>query len=117
MQFKLISKKDIAFIFLVFIYVNQKSSNVIATITKDREVIYQINLSKVEEPYEIEIPGECPAVILVENNAISFEKASCKDQICVHTGKISAPLQSAICLPAKISISISGKTSLDAVTG
>ena len=55
----------------------------------------------------------------IENGAAWMEWADCPDQICVHTGKLTKPGQAAVCLPARISVRLEGKSEsgADATTG
>lgn len=59
---------------------------------------------------------EIEVTIAVEQGTVSFQAASCPDQICVKTGKLSHPGDTAVCLPARISITIEGSEAPDAVT-
>lgn len=126
MQLKMFTRKDIilisilvAFIilFLTFFGLFSDDSCHIATIEQDGQVLYKIDLDKVNDPYELYIDGNYPLTVLVESGNISVEYASCPDQVCVHTGRITNSGQSIICVPDKVSISINGNNSTDAVTG
>ncbi|MBN2557781.1 MAG: NusG domain II-containing protein [Clostridia bacterium] len=52
--------------------------------------------------------AEEPDVVfhLYPDGSICFEESDCPDQICVHTGRISAPGQFAACLPNGITMKI-----------
>lgn len=80
----------------------------IAKIYQGDTLLYQIDLSSVEESYEITIDGENGAqnMVLVEPGAISMESATCPDGLCVHQGTISDGILPIICLPNHIRISI-----------
>lgn len=51
---------------------------------------------------------ERPAVVfhLHEDGSIAFEHSDCPDQVCVETGKIRVPGQSAACLPNQLIVKI-----------
>lgn len=126
MQLKLFCKRDLALILGIIIFllicvtiytVAFSDDSSIATIEKDGQTLYQIDLSVVEEPYRIPIEGDYPLTVSVENDGISVVDASCPDQVCVHTGQINKSGQSIICVPARVSISIGGKGENDAITG
>lgn len=80
----------------------------IAEIYQGDTMLYEIDLSQVEEPYIITIDGENGAqnVIRVEPGAISMESATCPDGLCVQQGTISDGVLPIICLPNHIRISI-----------
>ncbi len=46
--------------------------------------------------------------LVIENGAVRMLEASCPDQVCVHTGAISKPGQTIVCLPNRVVIEISG---------
>lgn len=95
-----------------------KAPGTTAVISQNGKELYSIDLTRVDDPYDIPIGGEYPLVIHVEKGAICFQEASCPDQVCVHTGKLSKSGQSAVCLPAKVTIQVSGdQKEFDAYTG
>lgn len=57
--------------------------------------------------------------VMIKDGKVWMESASCKNQICVHTGKISNAGQSIVCLPNRVSVTIEGKggQDYDAVSG
>ena len=57
--------------------------------------------------------------VMIKGGKVWMESASCKNQICVHTGKISNAGQSIVCLPNRVSVTIEGKggQDYDAVSG
>ncbi len=119
---KLIKKTDIVIIFSVILIaaaflIFQKSSDGkhIAEISVDGKVIETVNLDDVTGRVEI-IPDTNPKVVIVaENGEIYFESAECPDKICVAGGKLRRRGDTAVCLPAKTVVSITG-SSADAIT-
>ncbi|HOO25585.1 MAG TPA: NusG domain II-containing protein [Clostridiales bacterium] len=88
------------------------SGNLTATVSRRGEVLYTIDLEKVEKAYTITVDDRSPKVeIMVKHGEIGFVKADCPDKICVKTGMLTKPGQSAACLPAKLIITLSGKAS------
>ncbi len=56
-------------------------------------------------------------IIVIENGQVYMKSSDCKNQICVHTGRISRPGQTIICMPNRIAVSIKGGDgSYDAVS-
>ncbi len=89
----------------VFILNNDSGS--IAKISVDGEAIYQIDLSKVDNSYEIPIENNGNRnVVLVENGSISITEASCPDKLCVKQGSISHSGYPIVCLPNKVIIEV-----------
>ncbi len=100
----------------LFGYSRLSTHSATATIRIGGEIYTQIELDKVDEPYELELPCEPKAILLVENGAISFKEADCSDKICVNTGTLKSRGNTAACLPARVVVTIeNGEKELDAV--
>ena len=101
--------------------INRESKTLgIVKVIKNNEVIKTIDLSKVKESYEFEVKGdnEESNTIKVENTGVSIVSASCKDKICIHTGKIKDSSLPIVCLPNKLIIKFeSTKESEDDIAG
>lgn len=101
--------------------INRESKTLgIVKVIKNNEVIKTIDLSKVKESYEFEVKGdnEESNTIKVENTGVSIVSASCKDKICIHTGKIKNSSLPIVCLPNKLIIKFeSTKESEDDIDG
>lgn len=68
----------------------------------------RIVLSAVKEPYTLTL-GEAPqATVLVEKGRIRYLSADCPDALCVKSGWLSQPGDTAACLPARTVITIEG---------
>lgn len=101
--------------------INRESKTLgIVKVIKNNEVIKTIDLSKVKESYEFEVKGdnEESNTIKVESTGVSIVSASCKDKICIHTGKIKDSSLPIVCLPNKLIIKFeSTKESEDNIDG
>ena len=101
--------------------INRESKTLgIVKVIKNNEVIKTIDLSKVKESYEFEVKGdnEESNTIKVENTGVSIISASCKDKICIHTGKRKDSSLPIVCLPNKLIIKFeSTKESEDNIDG
>lgn len=92
----------------------------IAKITQKGQLVDEIDLSQVKEPYSFVIEGENGALntVQVEPGRICISEASCPDQICVHQGWISDGSEPIVCLPNQVIIQITGGGSqVDAAAG
>ena len=55
-------------------------------------------------------PAGLPAVrIAVRNGSVGFVDSDCPDKICVHTGFLSIPGQSAVCLPNRVAVQVAAR--------
>ncbi len=94
---------------LVFIYFTGK----IKAPDKDAQGI--VSITKNGRPYgsfdlnEDRLIDMGSNVIAIKDGFVYMEEADCKNQICVNTGKISAPGQNIVCLPNRIIVTITGK--------
>ena len=111
----------IVLLFSIFLMLSYKcfisKDNTYAEIYYKSELIDRINLDGKEKIY---IPEQNPNVKIhiYEDKSIAFEKSDCPDKICIKTGRISYPGESAACLPNGIIIKIvSDKNDMDAVVG
>lgn len=97
-----------------------RTDHPVAAITLDGEVLDEIDLTQVQEPYSFPVTGRdgLTNTVLVEPGRIRVEKADCPDQICVHQGYISDGSQPIVCLPNRLIIQIQGGgDALDAAAG
>ncbi|MDW8799543.1 NusG domain II-containing protein [Clostridium sp. A1-XYC3] len=87
-----------------------KSSHPVAVIKQDGKVIKTIDLSSSKGKQQFKIPYDENNynIVEVESGKIRFIDADCPDKVCVKTGWISKPGESAVCLPHKTIINIEG---------
>ena len=118
---KLLNKLDIFIIVLVILvfssilFIQKSEDGVrIAEISVNGEVIERINLDDGEK--KVIIPDTSPGMVIVsQGGEIYFESADCRDKICVKSGRLRRRGDTAVCLPAKTVITVSGGE-FDAVT-
>ena len=122
MNSKLIRKGDIAVILAVVLvaavlwfFQTRETDKPEAIITVNGETVETIDLSSVKEKITFEFDTEPKVIIAAENGAIYFESAGCDDKLCVNCGKLSRKGDTAVCLPAKTVVTISG-SDIDALT-
>ena len=95
-------------------------AGVTAQIYQYGELIEEIPLDQVDEPYTIPLEGEDGAenVIEVEPGRIRVQSANCPDQVCVRQGWISDSSVPVVCLPHQVVIQImGGEGDADAAAG
>lgn len=74
-----------------------------AVIYVNGEQVAEIELSQLQEPYELSIGGNR---ILATNEGIAVIEADCKDQSCVRQGMISDTGMPIVCLPNRLVVQI-----------
>ncbi|MEG2003463.1 MAG: NusG domain II-containing protein [Clostridia bacterium] len=120
---KILKKRDVwtiillAFICVTIYFIFYAGTGNIAIIEKNGTIIYKIDLSKVKNEYVIKLDDEYNVEILVKNGGICFQHSNCHDKICEKFGTINKKGQIAVCLPAKVSVRITGESEYDGITG
>lgn len=117
---KLIKKADIILIVLLLLVCAAllipkqfDKTPVKAVVYKDGKVVKEIDLSSVKEPYDFDLGSTPKAVLKVENGSICYSYADCHDKLCINSGKLSKPGDTAACLPSKTLVVIEGEKSSD----
>ena len=100
-----------------WLYTKQSTESATAVIYIDGEIHQKVALENINEPYELELPCEPKATLLIENGAVSFHSADCSDKVCVNTGKLKKRGDTAACLPAGVVVTIENgaKNEIDAI--
>lgn len=91
-----------------------------AEIIQNGRLIKVIDLSDIEKSYEFTVENEMGGFnrIRVEDGKIAVIDASCPDKICVKQGFIFNGTIPVVCLPNKLTISVSGESGeYDAAAG
>lgn len=121
---KLIRPLDIILIALLLLggigfslYTQKSTKSATAVIYIDGEIYQSIELNKVENSYELDLPCTPKAKLWVEKGCISFIQAECSDKLCVSSGKLKHRGDTAACLPAKAVVTIEngGEKEIDAL--
>lgn len=122
MKTKLIRKGDIAVILAILLvaavlwfFQTRQPDKLEAVITVNGETVETIDLASVKKKTTFKLDTEPEVVIAAENGAIYFESADCDDKLCVNCGKLSRKGDTAVCLPAKTVVTVSG-SDLDVLT-
>ncbi len=67
----------------------------------------RVDLSTVKEAYTIWLDAQ-GVVLKVEPGAIGYESSNCPDKLCVRTGRLTRPGDTAACLPSKTVVVLEG---------
>ena len=98
------------------ILLNVRTDGHIAKIYSSGQLVKEIDLDLVTEPYQFVIESEKGSnTVYVEKGAISVTDADCPDKVCVKTGSISGGITPIICVPNRLEIRIEADTDLDGV--
>ena len=91
----------------------------VVVIEQDGKEVRRVELDSISQPETVVLEGEISVTVLLEPGQVSIVHSDCPDQICVNTGVLTRPGQSAVCLPARVSVRIVGKSrsGVDGMTG
>lgn len=81
------------------------------------ETVRVIDLDGVKEGYTFTVSGDLEVVIEVSPQGIRFLSSPCPDKRCVEFGLLNKKGQVAVCMPAGVSVRITGEGEYDGVTG
>lgn len=125
-RFPLFRKRDLLVFLLAavlagvgFLQWLPKSGAPVAVIEQDGKEVRRVALSSIPHPETLVLEGEISVTVLLEPGQVSIVHSDCPDQICVNTGVLTRPGQSAVCLPARVAVRIVGETQsgVDGMTG
>lgn len=125
-RFPLFRKRDLLIFLLAavlagagFLQWLPKSGAPVAVIEQDGKEVRRVELSSIIQPETLLLEGEISVTVLLEPGQVSIVHSDCPDQICVNTGVLTRPGQSAVCLPARVAVRIVGETQsgVDGMTG
>lgn len=91
-----------------------QSTAVSAVVLRDGVEIVRLDLRGMEER---DYSPEEGVVIRYGRGKAAFLQSDCPDQVCVRTGWLTRPGQSAVCLPKRLVLQLEGEGELDAISG
>ncbi|MBQ6183476.1 MAG: NusG domain II-containing protein [Clostridia bacterium] len=101
---------------LIFISLSQGGGRT-AVVEYRGETVRVIDLDGVKEGYTFTVSGDLEVVIEVSPQGIRFLSSPCPDKRCVEFGLLNKKGQVAVCMPAGVSVRITGEGEYDGVTG
>lgn len=102
----------IAIVIFILFSIHTKGQGEYAEIIYDGVVVDTIPL---DTDIEYSPDFNSRIVIEVKNGKIHFKESDCPDKVCVHTGWLSLPGQTAVCLPNKTSVVIKSGSDKNAI--
>ncbi len=106
-------RKDYILIFIVLLIVGITLGMNYIKNTKDKESIEIYVDNKLYKTYDINDRDEIKIetsegynIIKVHDKGVEIVEASCPDKVCIHSGFITNPSESIVCLPHKVHIKI-----------
>lgn len=98
-----------------FFWFPGQSGEVLVELRQDGQLLGQYPLT---QDRTVTVGGEYTNTVVIENGAVWVETATCPGADCVHSGKISDPGRSIVCLPNRLEIRlVGGAGEVDMVVG
>lgn len=103
---------------LVFFAFSRLPQGTVAIVERNGQEVLQQELSRLDGPKEAEIKGENGIVLTVVfyPDGAAVLSSQCPDKICVNKGKLTRAGESALCLPARVSLRLEGGAGTDGTT-
>ena len=81
-----------------------------AIVERGGEILLSKELAQLSGPEDFAVEGEngISLTIVLSPNGAEVSASGCPDQVCVRTGKITRAGESALCLPARVSVRLAG---------
>lgn len=97
-----------------FLPENQANQNTVVQIYQDGKLLQELPL---QSSRTIELTGQYHNTVVIREGRAAITEADCPGEDCVHSGWISSPGRSIVCLPNKVEIRIVGASDVDFVVG
>jgi hypothetical protein len=86
---------------------SSKDAHAEAVVTVNGEEVWRVNLSEITTAKDYAVTGSSETwTVRAEQGRVCILISSCPDQVCVHTGWLSSPGQSAVCLPYRVVLKV-----------
>ena len=90
------------------------AENAMVQIFRDGKLMQELSL---ESDQSILITGEYENTVVIRDGRACIAQSTCPGEDCVHSGWISSPGRSVVCLPNRVEIRITGSSEVDFVVG
>lgn len=99
---------------LAFLPRGDAGQNAAVQIYQDGQLIRELSLQAEET---IQITGSYTNTVTVQNGKVAITHSDCPGADCIHSGWISTPGRSIVCLPNRVEIRITGTADVDFIVG
>lgn len=94
-------------------------TSLVAVVRVNGDVVCTVPLDNIDEPYDKTFNGDLPVTVHFSKDGVCVTESDCPDKLCIHSGTLSKAGESAVCLPAKVSLAVTSSDNdvIDAVVG
>mgnify|MGYP001028459574 FL=1 len=94
-----------------------RTENLYAEIYQDQALLKRVLLTDGLHD-TITIDGSVTNTIEIDGRSVRFSQSTCPDQVCVRTGTLTRSEQTAVCLPNRVIVRLTGgEPEIDAIAG
>lgn len=86
----------------------------VVQVCQDGQILYELPL---ERDGSYTISGQYINVITVQGGRAAITQSDCPGEDCVHSGWVSSPGRSVVCLPNRVELRLTGSSGVDASAG
>lgn len=97
-----------------YLFMQLKPKGSAAVLALDGKTVETVPLMQLSEARTYTING---TEITVSRDGARFASSPCPDKLCVKTGMVTRAGDSAVCLPQRVSVRLTGENGADRVTG
>lgn len=99
---------------LLFVPSSAEAGESVVQVYRDGELLQELPLTAEET---LTITGKYENTIVIHGGTVAITRSTCPGEDCVHSGSISRPGRSLVCLPNGLEIRITGQREIDFVVG
>ena len=99
---------------LLFLPHRGTAENTMLQVFQDGKLVQELSL---QSDQTILITGEYENTVVIRDGKAAIAQSNCPGEDCVHSGWISSPGRSVVCLPNRVELRISGSSEVDFVVG
>lgn len=99
---------------VAFLLPKQNNCDAVVQIYQNGQLVQEVPL---QEDKTVTLTGTYENIIQICDGKVSIVDSDCPGEDCVHTGWISTPGTSIICLPNRVEVRIAGQGDVDLIVG
>lgn len=105
-----------ALLLMLFLARGGGAENAQVTVSQNGETVWQVPLAGTDSTFAV--AGDYPLTVAVSGDKVWIAESTCPGGDCVARGAISRPGESIVCLPARVTVAITGGSgSADVIVG
>ena len=94
----------------LYFFLSLTPQGTVAILERDGQVLWERDLSQLTEPETLSVQGEdgIQLTVTLSPQGAEISSSPCPDHVCVQTGTLTRAGETALCLPARVSLRLEG---------